>query len=271
MYQTKPWYQFQLEHTVEKILAITGGIFLFQLAARYFGSPIESLFGLIPAYVFSRLMIWQLVTYIFLHGDFMHLFFNMFALWIFGRELEFLWGPREFIKFYFITGIGAGIFTWITGLNSTVPTIGASGAIMGLLTAYAITFPNRYLYIYGIMPVKAKYLAMFYVVIEFFMGIGYNSDGIAHFAHLGGIIIAFVYLKKQNLRINHLRLKELFKAYRTRKLKIQHEKRVRELKETKEQVDLILDKINEKGIDSLTRNEKRVLEKASVLLKKKNT
>ena len=98
---------------------------------------------------------WQLVTYIFLHGGFFHILFNMFGLYMFGSELEATWGTREFAKFFFICGIGAGILTVIASPYSPVAIIGASGAILGLLVAYGVLFPNRQIYIYGIVPIAA--------------------------------------------------------------------------------------------------------------------
>lgn len=151
-------------------------------------------FGLVPALVVKKFFIWQLVTYMFLHGGFGHIFFNMFALWMFGVELERNWGTREFIKFYFLTGIAAAIFTTVFNWASPIPTIGASGAIYGILAAYALFFPDRYVYLYFLFPIKMKYLALILGLFEFLST--YNSqDGIAHIAHLGGMVVGFFYLR----------------------------------------------------------------------------
>ena len=105
-------------------------------------------FGLVPAKVWSSFMIWQPVTYLFLHGGFIHLLFNMFVLWMFGKDLEYNWGSIPFLKYYFACGIGAGIATSIFGWSSFIPVIGASGAVYGLLLAYGLTYPNRLVYLY---------------------------------------------------------------------------------------------------------------------------
>lgn len=153
------------------------------------------LFGLVPALVISKLFIWQLVTYMFLHGGFGHIFFNMFALWMFGVELERTWGTKEFIKFYFLTGVAAGVSTTIFSWGSAIPTIGASGAIYGILAAYALFFPDRYVYLYFLFPVKMKYLALFLGILAFISSFHQGQSGIAHTAHLGGMVVGFFYLR----------------------------------------------------------------------------
>jgi membrane associated rhomboid family serine protease len=139
---------------------------------------------------------WQLITYMFLHGGFIHLLFNMFALWMFGVELENTWGQKRFLTYYFICGIGAGLCNLLIAplFGSTGPTIGASGAVYGILVAFGYLFPNRNIYIYGLIPVKAKYLVVLYMLMELFLAGGGASDGIAHFAHLGGGVIGLIYL-----------------------------------------------------------------------------
>ncbi len=117
----------------------------------------------------------------------------MFALWMFGVELERTWGTREFVKFYFLTGIAAGISTALFNWGSIVPTIGASGAIYGILAAYALFFPDRYVYLYFLFPIKMKYLALILGGLEFLSA--YSQDGIAHVAHLGGMVVGFFYLR----------------------------------------------------------------------------
>lgn len=139
---------------------------------------------------------WQLVTYMFLHGGFFHLLLNMFALWMFGVELENMWGQKRFLTYYFLCGIGAGLCNLlIAPLFTTVgPTVGASGAIYGILVAFGYLFPNRSIFIYGIIPVKAKYLVIIYMLIELFAVAGGTDSGIAHVAHLGGGVVGLIYL-----------------------------------------------------------------------------
>lgn len=174
---------------VKNLLLANIAVFIVQILAP---SLVENkYFILVPQLVFKKLYLWQLVTYMFLHGGLGHIFFNMFALWMFGIELERTWGTKEFLKYYFLTGIGAGIFI---ALFSSYPTIGASGAVYGVLAAFALFFPDRYVYLYFLFPIKMKYLALGLGLIEFLSSYR-AADGIAHVAHLGGMIIGFFYLR----------------------------------------------------------------------------
>jgi membrane associated rhomboid family serine protease len=160
--------------------------------------------GLVPADVFGRLRIWQPVTYMFLHGGLFHILFNMLALWMFGTELERMWGARFFLKFYFICGLGAAASMLLVSLVSASVyysvTIGASGAIYGLLLAYGLYFPNRPIFLYFVFPIPAKYFVMILGAIEFFTSVSDSTSGVAHAAHLGGLVVGYVYLK--GLRVN---------------------------------------------------------------------
>jgi len=138
---------------------------------------------------------WQFVTYMFLHADFWHLFFNMFALWMFGRIMEQVWGGQRFLLFYFTCGIGAAVVQELgQALGVITPlayTIGASGAIYGVLLAFGMTFPNERIFIIPIpFPIKAKYFVLFYAALELYMGFS-GGDNVAHFAHLGGMLFGF--------------------------------------------------------------------------------
>ncbi|MBE6338177.1 MAG: rhomboid family intramembrane serine protease [Lentimicrobiaceae bacterium] len=168
---------------------------------------------------------YQLVTYMFMHGSFGHLFFNMFALWMFGNTLERIWGPNRFLLFYFVCGIGAGLaqelvqyIQYLTTLqgydnvriaaNHIIPmseylnmltTVGASGAVYGILLAFGMMFPNSTIYIYFAIPLKAKWFVLIYGVIELFAGFT-SVDNVAHFAHVGGMLfglILILYWKKK--------------------------------------------------------------------------
>jgi membrane associated rhomboid family serine protease len=133
---------------------------------------------------------YQLVTHMFAHGGFFHILFNMYALWIFGSVLEKSWGPKRFLIFYFVCGLAAGFSQMF--FVSQGAAIGASGAVMGLLAAFAYTFPNVQFYILPIpFPIKAKYLAAIYAAIDIFGGFS-GGDNVAHFAHLGGLIAGFI-------------------------------------------------------------------------------
>lgn len=135
---------------------------------------------------------WQLITYQFMHSGFMHLFFNMFALWMFGSELEYLWGSKKFAFYYLLCGIGAGI---IQILIADVPTIGASGAVYGILLAFGFTFPNRPILMFPIfIPIPAKYYVVIFAAIAFISGMTGADNGVAHFAHVAGAVTGLILL-----------------------------------------------------------------------------
>lgn len=135
---------------------------------------------------------WQFITYMFLHGGFGHLFFNMFALWMFGRQLEYELGSRRFMAYYLVCGVGAALIqmgvAWLTG-NTAIVLIGASGAVMGLLLAFGVMHPNNEIYVFPLpFPIKAKWFVAGYAVIELLQGTAGFNTGIAHFAHVGGML-----------------------------------------------------------------------------------
>jgi membrane associated rhomboid family serine protease len=161
------------------------------------------LFGLSPAAVLERYWVWQPVTYMFVHGGLFHLLFNMLALWMFGVELERFWGTVAFIKYYAVTGLGAAgtmiavallPFRFSQDVYEAV-TVGASGAIYGLLLAYARRYPDRPIYMYLLFPIPAKYFVMIIGAISFLSAVGSSGGGVAHGAHLGGLLCGYVYLK----------------------------------------------------------------------------
>jgi membrane associated rhomboid family serine protease len=161
------------------------------------GRSFTDQFGLTPSDVIQRLKLWQLASYIFLHatGNITHLLFNMLGLWMFGSDLEREWGTRQFTKYFFICGIGAGIVSVLLDPNSIVPTIGASASIYGVLLAFGMLFPNRII-ILIVFPIPAKYLVMIVGGIAFFSSLSAGSgSGVAHIAHLAGMAIGFVYLQ----------------------------------------------------------------------------
>lgn len=180
---------------VKNLLLANITVFILQFLAPTLNEFLIYYFGLVPRLAIQHFFIWQFASYMFLHGGFGHIFFNMFALWMFGVELERNWGTREFLKFYFLTGIAAGISTSLFSWGSMIPTIGASGAIYGILAAYALFFPDRYVYLYFLFPIKMKYLAVILGVLEFFSAYNQSQSGIAHAAHLGGMVVGFFYLR----------------------------------------------------------------------------
>jgi membrane associated rhomboid family serine protease len=195
--------------TIKILLIATIGIFLAQYFAEFvpFGEygnvngAILWWFGMTPALV-VRGYVWQPVSYMFLHAGFMHLIFNMLALWMFGVDLERRWGKTAFLRYYFVCGVGAAltcIFVGLLPLAATapvyaIPTVGASGAIYGLLLAYAILFPNRIIY-YFIFPIPVRiYVLLAGLLVLYESARGGAGGGVAHFAHLGGLIFGYLYL-----------------------------------------------------------------------------
>ncbi len=249
---------------VVKTLLIANGVVY--LISRLSPAFIDNYFGLVPRAVWGNFMIWQPFTYLFLHGSFWHILFNMFVLWMFGSDLERTWGGKEFLKFYLFCGVGAGLFNVALQPNSYIPIIGASGAIYGILVGFAVLFPNRLVYIYFLFPVKVKYMVAFLIALEFILSITGGQGNIAHFAHLGGALVGFLYLRG-NWRGRSIKYKisSYFHRQRMEKLARRREKEMQMM----EEVDRILDKINQIGYDNLTRREKKILEDASNQMSKK--
>jgi len=237
---------------------------------------IGSFLGLIPFEVTHHFKLWQLGTYLFLHSEtsIFHIFFNMFTLWIFGCEVERWMGTKKFLQYYFLTGIGAGIIYTLIYWNSVNPVIGASGALYGVMVAFAVLFPNRIitLLLFFILPVslKAKHLVALFIGISLFSGIiGFfgSGDRVAHIAHLGGAAVGFLALRGQVL------LEKMIRAWKER----QHERlmqaqkqRHQTIREKRDEVDRILDHINQVGYDKITDEEKSNLKKASEFLSRED-
>jgi len=221
---------------------------------------------------------WQLFTYMFMHGGLMHLLFNMLALWMFGMELENTWGSKKFLTYYLLCGVGAGLSTLFIGplFAPPAPTVGASGAIYGVLLAFGILFPDRPILIYFFLPLKARYFVIFYIALEVYAGVNGTPDGVAHFAHLGGAAVGYVYLLIDQRRLPFAsivqRAKERVVAshqpaggYDSNDITdakyydiIDREERINQ-----QRIDEILDKINQSGYPSLTEEEKKILFEAS--------
>jgi membrane associated rhomboid family serine protease len=181
---------------VKLLLIVNGAVFFLQaLAPEFF----YSWFALRPYHVWRHFNVWQLVTYMFLHGGLMHIVFNMFALWMFGCQIERLFGQKRFYTFYLLTGIAAGLTHLIFLPNSLVPVIGASGATYGILLAFALYFPDTKLFIFPFVftPIKAKYLVLIVGAIAFFGSVSaLGGGGVAHLAHLGGMVFAYFYIRR---------------------------------------------------------------------------
>lgn len=256
--------------------------------------------------------IWQLLTYMFVHGGFTHIFFNMFALWMFGRVMENVWGPRKFLYYYLVCGIGAGIMQELAQLGTYYfeglyaydhvntgtaiittgeylnlwNTVGASGAVYGILLAFGMTFPNERIFIFPIpVPIKAKWFVIGYAALELFSSVSSSMDGIAHLAHLGGMLfglLLILYWRRHpgsDARFSRNRGQEFFnnmkRNFEQRKKPSQPQtpphQTPREAdmeynarkQQRQAEVDAILDKIRKSGYDSLTKEEKKRLFEAS--------
>lgn len=212
-----------LPPVIKNLLILNGLMFLATLTFPQLIGKVALYYPLSPLF-----QPFQIVTHMFTHGSFGHVFFNMFALWMFGAVLENVWGPQRFLTFYLVTGLGAaaihtGVHAFqlyqITGsvapevINGSkagnftpedmqrilaifTPTVGASGAVYGVLLAYGMLFPNTLLYIYFLVPIKAKYLVIILTAVELYLAFVNNpNDNIAHFAHLGGMVFGFFMIR----------------------------------------------------------------------------
>jgi len=186
-----------LTPVVKQLIIITAAAFVLTfLPAQIFGWALPyAWLSLRPYDITHNLLIFQLVTYLFLHGGFFHVVFNLFALWMFGSDLEALWGPKRFLFYYFLTGVGAGVLNVLLEPSSLMATIGCSGAVYGLLLAYGMLFPDRPIFLWMIIPLKAKWFVAIIGLIEFVSSFGMPGSGISHVAHLGGMLFGFLYLR----------------------------------------------------------------------------
>ena len=228
------------------------------------------LFGLVPSTFISDLMLWQPFTYMFFHAPFYssvgisHILLNMLGLWVFGRELEEAWGKTKFLRYYFTTGIGSGLITYFFQISSDNPVIGASGAVYGILLAYGISYPNRMLYIWGLIPVRSLWLVIIMGSIAFFGLLG-NADGISHVTHISGMFIGYVLLKKK------WRWRDIWFAIRKKTIEFQvqrYEENSIKKKMLQKDIDVILEKIQKVGFIGLSDKEKSKLYEASKTMSK---
>ncbi len=189
------YYRYQFGYgfppVIKNLMIVMGAFFLLQMVVSQW---INFYLGLVPVLVWKKYFLWQLFTYIFLHGGITHILFNLLALWMFGGELENYWGPRKFLFYFFFCGIGAAVCTVLFTPFQMVPVIGASGAIYGILLAFGWLFPNRPIYIYFLFPIPAKYMVILYGLIELFSSMEGTRGGIAHLTHLGGLLFGLLYM-----------------------------------------------------------------------------
>lgn len=293
-----------LPTVVKNLLIINVLMFLATFTFQRFNIDLSNILGL-HFFKASDFRIYQFVTYMFMHANFGHLFFNMFALWMFGNTLENIWGSKRFLLFYMVCGIGAGLcqelvqyIQYATSLSqygtvnlggqivtmdaylNMMNTVGASGAIYGLLLAFGMMFPDSRIYLYFLLPIKAKWFVIAYAVIELITGLT-GFDNVAHFAHLGGMLfglLLILYWRKNPAgpNKNFRKLKDIFQSWKQRSRtkytpytevkdevpRSDEEYNYRRAQKERD-VDAILDKVAKNGYDSLTDEEKEFLFKNS--------
>ncbi len=264
-----------LTPVVKNLLILNGIVFLIQeIAGLFYPNLIEYQFGLSHIGFAVEFKLWQIFTYMFLHGGWLHIILNMLGLWMFAGELEQLWGSRLFLRYYLFSGIGAGLFialmNYITYSQYQInaPTIGASGAIYAVLLAYGMTWPDRKVIIFPFfIPIKIKYMVLIFGAISFFGALSAASGtagNISHIGHIGGIISGFLYMITRIRRPGRTEerprksnfISNAFKKARLKKKKKEIETRI----QAKQIIDKLLEKIARQGMSSLTPQEKSDLE-----------
>ena len=223
------------------------------------------LFAFVPAAVLQRP--WTVITYMFLHGNIIHILFNMLIFYIFGPRLEMRLGGRNFLTLYFVSGISGALLSAVTTPHAAI--IGASGAVFGIELAYAMNWPRDKIFIWGVLPVEVRWLVVFLTGMSLFAGFSRSSDGVAHFAHLGGFAGAFLYLKWLDFRSPARRFKRKATAVRAKPKSSGGSdlERWRGIRRddlhsvNRDELDRILDKISAEGMDSLTPDERAFLER----------
>ena len=197
-------FGYGLTPVVKKLIIANAAVF-FGMALLKLASPqlyVSSVyfFGLVPQRAVFALHVWQPFTYLFLHAGFMHIFFNMFGLWMFGTPLERSWGGHRFLRYYLLTGVGAGLLNVTVSLlwggqAATIPTIGASGAIYGILLAFGLLFPHTPILIWFLFPVPARIFVAIFGALAFLSALQGPGSGVSHVSHLGGMLFGFLYLR----------------------------------------------------------------------------
>ncbi len=232
---------------------------------------LQTSLGFIPSRALQQP--WSFVTYMFVHGDFWHLFFNMLGLFFFGPPVEERLGSREFIKYYTICGlIGGAVLALFFARNGLL--IGASGAVYAVMLAFAFFWPNAPIYIWGIFPVKAKWLVIAFTAMSILPMVTGRAGNVAHFAHLGGFAVGFIYLKFGGSFGAPMEKLQRFTSSRRRKLRVipgqaqslkrdEPARRRRAEEEVLDEVDKVLDKISTHGMASLTAEERKLLDEVS--------
>jgi membrane associated rhomboid family serine protease len=239
---------------VRLLLMANVGMFFLQMMLRQSLPGLENLLIFVPRYVLVQP--WSIVTYMFLHGGLMHLLFNMMALFFFGPRVEDRMGSRQFAILYFMSGIAGAALSFLFSFNAAI--VGASGAVFGVMLAFAYYWPDAPIHIWGIVPVPARILVILTTALALFSGLSGAQGGVAHFAHLGGYAGAYLYLKWLGRSRTQFKKKTVAATPEaTRKLagwKSIDKSRIHEV--NREEVDRILDKISAQGMGSLTEQER---------------
>ena len=262
-------FGFGLTPWVQRLIVINTVVFFL----NYMNSAVNYYLAFVPLEILVRP--WSVVTYMFAHGNFMHLFFNMLGLFFFGPPLEARWGSREFIKFYFICGLGGAALSYVFAPAS--PIIGASGAVYGIMLAFAMNWPEMPIYIWGIFPIQARVLVLILAAFSLLSAFSGSQSNIAHFAHLGGFAAGFLYLKFDRPGGTLRRFKKLSAKRRmtvvpgarektpARPATRPTEQRPADANEARllDELDRVLEKISTDGMSSLTPAERRLLDDVS--------
>lgn len=268
-------FGFRLTPWVQRLIIVNAGVYVLQ--------SMMPLLSIYLAFIPARVLVapWTVITYMFAHGSFMHLFWNMLGLFFFGPPLESQWGSREFLKFYFICGMGGAILSFLFAFHA--PIIGASAAVYGIMLAFAMSWPDAPIYIWGVLPVKAKYLVgVLGAMSVFAMFSSAPGDNIAHAAHLGGFVAAFLYLKFGGPGGPMSGLRKMMSRRRMRVVTTDEPRSptvrtgstagtVRrrgstggpEEEKLLDELDRVLEKISTQGMSSLTAQERRLLDEVS--------
>jgi len=259
-YYQQPLFSRQWGRAIKWLIIANISVYIIQM---FLGRNFLLTFGLVPVRVVRNLWLWQIFTHMFVHGGLFHLLINLFVLWMLGKPIEEEWGTSSFLKYYFTCGVGASIFVLLTSLNSRIPIVGASGAIYGILVAFAMLYPDSIIYLYFLFPIKAKHFAILIGVVAFLSGLSGGKSNIGDFGHLGGLLVGYVYLKfplwkyrfHSERLLTFLRL-PIISLKRRKKYKTESNK-------IEDKVNQILDKILVRGVDSLTAEEKRIMDEYS--------
>ncbi|MBI2264057.1 MAG: rhomboid family intramembrane serine protease [Armatimonadetes bacterium] len=258
---------------VKWLVIINSALFLLDSLSRF---QLQPIFHLYPPDVWEHRMIWQPISYMFFHANPWHLLLNMLLLWMVGGSVEGTWGSKRFLGFYLTCGLGGAALCMLFSWNAGV--VGASGAVLGVMTAFALLFPDAVILAFFLVPMKAKYFISILAGLILLLAWQNPQDGTSHLAHLGGLATAFLYIKGGQL-LEGLRKKMPSSRYalppRRRKKRrplnpVVVESPRKEQGVLQRQIDEILQKIHDKGLDSLTEEEKRILDKASWMLRQRD-